>query len=163
MVGFDVSIHVFAQPMSMSDIVKIARERCSLMLPEIWNLITGQLPNIKDIVKTEVTTATNTSRKQIWDVRKENDDLGQTNDELTTRLIKAGATTMPSNNIPGERVLEYLASQKISMEWTPIISSWKSLMILTSRSGPWALIGHIALAKWAIEAESRVHRFSPTT
>lgn len=65
MVGFDVSIHVFAQPMSMSDIVKIARERCSLMLPEIWNLITGQLPNIKDIVKTEVTTATNTSRKQI--------------------------------------------------------------------------------------------------
>ena len=85
----DESGHVLSQLMNPTDIVQMARELRSLMLPEISNIIKGQLPDIKAAIKTEVTEATNTLTSEIQSLRTENDNLRKDIDKLTERLIKA--------------------------------------------------------------------------
>ena len=74
--------------MNPTDIVQMARELRSLMLPEISSFIKGQLPDIKAAIKTEVTEATNTLTSEIQSLRTENDNLRKDIDKLTERLIK---------------------------------------------------------------------------
>ena len=84
----DEPVHVLSQPMNPTDIVQMARELRSLMLPEISSLIKSQLPDIKAAIKTEVTEATNTLTSEIQSLRTENDNLRKDIDKLTERLIK---------------------------------------------------------------------------
>ena len=50
----DSSVHLFSRPMNPADIVKMATELRSLMLPQISNLIKVQLPDIQFVDRVEV-------------------------------------------------------------------------------------------------------------
>ena len=67
----------------------MARELRSLMLPEISDIIKGQLPDIKAAIKTEVTASTKTLTTEIQSLRTENEKLRKDVDDLTKRLSKA--------------------------------------------------------------------------
>ena len=87
--GMDEPVHVFTQPVNPTDIVLMARELRSLMLPEISDIIKGQLPDIKAAIKTEVTASTKALTTEIQSLRTENEKLRKDVDDLTKRLSKA--------------------------------------------------------------------------
>ena len=87
--GMDEPVHVFTQPVNPTDIVLMARELRSLMLPEISDIINGQLPDIKAAIKTEVTASTKALTTEIQSLRTENEKLRKDVDDLTKRLSKA--------------------------------------------------------------------------
>lgn len=82
----DGSLHFFSRPMNPDDIVNMATELRSLMLPEIGNLIKGQLPDIQSVVRAEVQKATTTLKEEIRNLREENANLRKVNDDLAARL-----------------------------------------------------------------------------
>ena len=83
------SVHLFSRPMNPADIVKMATELRSLMLPEISNLIKGQLPDIQSAVRVEVEKATATLKEEIGNLREENDIFRKVSDDLMARLEMA--------------------------------------------------------------------------
>ena len=84
-------VHVLSQPINPLDIVNIAAELRSLMLPELANIIKGQLPDIKAIVK----ESTDTLSTEIQALRAENTNLHAENvrlradvESLSTRVAR---------------------------------------------------------------------------
>ena len=82
----DSSVHLFSRPINPADIVKMANKLRSMMLPEISNLIKGQLSDIQSVVRVEVEKATVTLKEEIGNLREENAYLRKVNEDLITRL-----------------------------------------------------------------------------
>ena len=68
-------VHFLPQPIMPSDIVGIALELHSLMLPEISKLFKQQLPNIQTIVNTVVNEATGVLKDENQYLHDENASL----------------------------------------------------------------------------------------
>ena len=82
------SVHFLSQPIVPSDIVGIASELRSLMLPEISKLFKEQLPHIQTIVNTVVSEATGALKDEIQYLRDENASLQSENESLRERISK---------------------------------------------------------------------------
>ena len=113
-VDLDEPVHVLSQPMNPTDIVQMARELRSLMLPEISSLIKGQLPDIKAAIKTEVTEATNTLTNEIQSSELKTITSVRTLTNSPNDLSRPRATTKLSNSTPAETASEFLVSRKTS-------------------------------------------------
>ena len=89
----DTDVHVLTQPMNPNDIIQIARELRSIMLPELKSIIVEFKPYIKETVTDAVRAATkdlNTELSQLREANtqltKSNQDLVQKNKDLEKRL-----------------------------------------------------------------------------
>ena len=82
------SVHFLSQPIVPSDIVGIASELRSLMLPEISKLFKEQLPHIQTIVNTVVSEATGALKDEIQYLCDENASLQSENESLRERISK---------------------------------------------------------------------------
>ena len=83
------SVHVLSQSVNPTDIALMTHELRSLMLPEIRNIIQGQLRDIKSTIKTEVTESTKKLTTEIQTLRAENATLKKDVELLAKRLSKA--------------------------------------------------------------------------
>lgn len=81
-------MHVFSKPMHPSDILHIAAELRTLMLPEISALMAEQKPDIKDIVREAVREATSSLTAELHSVKTENIELKSSCNELRQRLTR---------------------------------------------------------------------------
>lgn len=84
-------VHLLSQPMNPLDIVSIASELRSLMMPEMANIMKGQLPDIRAIVNESTETLSSeiqTLRVENAKLRDENDKLRNDVRSLTTRVAK---------------------------------------------------------------------------
>ena len=78
--------YVFSKPMHPNDIVQIVTELRALMLPEIRNIITENIPDTKTIVFDAVKKATDSLTKQLNIVVRENTTLREKCTELERRI-----------------------------------------------------------------------------
>lgn len=81
-------VHLLSQPMDPSDIVHIASELRSVMLPEISSLMKSQLPDIKAAVASAVKEVTATLKEELKTLREENAELREVNQGFETRLAQ---------------------------------------------------------------------------
>ena len=92
--GDHSAVHWLSQPMVPTDIISIAAELRSLMLPETAALIKNQLPDIKIILK-ESTDTLSMEIKALFEenaeLRADNAKLGEDVHELSKRVDKAEA------------------------------------------------------------------------
>ena len=84
----DEAVHVMSQPMNPSDIIKIATELRSIMLPEMKALLDGMMPDIKQIVAEAVKEATNTLSAEVQELKRENQQLVKNNHDLERRVVQ---------------------------------------------------------------------------
>lgn len=89
----DEAVHVMSQPMNPSDIIKIATELRSMMLPEMKALLEGMMPTIKQIVAEAVKEATDTLGTEVQELKRENQQLVKNNRELERRVIQLESDT----------------------------------------------------------------------
>lgn len=82
------AIHVMSQPMNPSDIIKIATELRSVMLPEMKALLDGMMPDIKQIVAEAVKEATETLSAEVQELKRENQQLVKNNRDLERRVVQ---------------------------------------------------------------------------
>lgn len=86
--GASPSLHVFSKPMHPTDIIQIAAELRSMMLPEISAIIKDQTPDIGKIVFEAVKQATSSLVKEVEAVKSENKKMKEANSKLEERVIK---------------------------------------------------------------------------
>lgn len=89
MMGVECPVHLLSQPMNPSDIVQIASELRSIMLPEISQLIKNQLPDIKSIVLEAVNDLIAPLKDEIRALKEEVSGLKLANEQLEKRLIQS--------------------------------------------------------------------------
>lgn len=82
----DEPVHLLSQPINPLDIVRIATELRSMMLPELQKLITDMIPFIKTIVKEAVTEATGTLNDEVRKLKEDNENINKANSALEKRL-----------------------------------------------------------------------------
>ena len=90
--GDHSTVHLLSQPMAPTDIISIAAELQSLMLPEMAALIKNQLPDIKKIVKESTDTLSmeiKALREENAKLRADNSKLREDVDKLTQRVDMA--------------------------------------------------------------------------
>lgn len=87
-IGISPGMHIFSKPMHPTDILQIATELRSLMLPEIAVLIQEHTPDIKTIVFEAVKEATRSLTVEIQSVKSENAQLKNSHTELEKRVVK---------------------------------------------------------------------------
>lgn len=87
----DEAVHVMSQPMNPTDIIKIATELRSVMLPEMKALLDGMIPDIKQIVAEAVNDATDTLKAEIQELKNENQQLLKHNHNMEKRLMRLEA------------------------------------------------------------------------
>ena len=80
------SVHMLSQPINPVDIVQIASELRSMMLPELKALLADQIPEIKLMVVSAVKEATDVLKEQVKDLQDENKRLLKANSDLEKRL-----------------------------------------------------------------------------
>lgn len=82
----DGAIHLLSQPLNPPDIVQIATELRSMMVPELRALLTDMMPFIKTIVKEAVQEATGTLNEEVQKLKEENKNIKKANCDLEKRL-----------------------------------------------------------------------------
>ena len=118
-------VHVLSQPINPLDIVNIAAELRSLMLPELANIIKGQLPDIKAIVK----ESTDTLSTEIQALRAENANLRAENVRLSADVesLSTRVTRVESENNALE---QYTRLNSIRISGIPEIDSENTVEIV---------------------------------
>ena len=82
------SMHVFSKPLYPSDILQIASELTSMMMPEIATYFKGQLPDFQQMVRKEFQEATKSLSIQLSSAMSENANLKKTCSKLEKRVAK---------------------------------------------------------------------------
>lgn len=82
----DGAVHLLSQPINPFDIVQIAAELRSLMLPELKSLLRDQIPEFKSMVVDAVKEATDNLNEQVRELQEENTRLTKENQDLDKRL-----------------------------------------------------------------------------
>ena len=85
------SVHVLSNPINPTDILQIASELRSLMLPEISAIIKQQIPDLKTIVCEAVQAATRPLQEEIQTLKTENDQLKKAYTDLEKRIVQIEA------------------------------------------------------------------------
>ena len=83
------AIHLLSQPINPLDIVRIASELRSMMLPELKSLITDMVPFIKTIVKGAVSEATGAFNDELRKLKEDNENFKKVNSALEKRISQA--------------------------------------------------------------------------
>ena len=82
------SMHIFSEPMHPSDILHVASELRTLMLPEISSLMEDQKPDIRNIVCEAIREATSSLTAELHSVKAENTELKHLCNEPRLRVAK---------------------------------------------------------------------------
>lgn len=82
------SVHLLSQPINPVDIVQIATELRSMMLPELKALLADQIPEIKLMVVSAVKEATDALTEQVKVLQDENKRLLKANSDLEKRILQ---------------------------------------------------------------------------
>ena len=83
------AIHLLSQPINPLDIVRIASELRSMMLPELKSFITDMVPFIKTIVKEAVSEATGAFNDEVRKLKEDNENFKKVNSALEKRISQA--------------------------------------------------------------------------
>ncbi|MEW8544179.1 MAG: hypothetical protein AB2693_11655, partial [Candidatus Thiodiazotropha sp.] len=86
--GTSPDLHVFSKPMHPNDILQIASELRSMMLPEIAALIKDQSPDVGKIVLEAVKEATSSLTSQIEGIKLENKQLTESCSRMEEKIVK---------------------------------------------------------------------------
>lgn len=81
-------VHLLSQPMNPVDIVEIARELRSIMLPEMRALFKEQLPEIRAMMTELMQETVQNLNEEVHNLKEENQRLWQSNDNLAKRLTQ---------------------------------------------------------------------------
>lgn len=85
---FGDDVHLLSQPINPLDIVQIAGELRSMMLPELMALLTGQIPQIKGMVTEAVQEGIRSLNEKVSSLKEENKRLTKVNEDLEKRVTQ---------------------------------------------------------------------------
>ena len=103
--------------MGETDIKRVAKELQQLILPDISQLIVGQIPEIQSIVdgaiKSAVSQINSTLLKEVNSVKRENIELKQTVDDLEQKVARLDRAIDDENSTVEEIAFAYQVYQSL--------------------------------------------------